>query len=176
MRMFRTPLVLSLSLSIALTASPEHPHTLLGTHTATGIVNASTLLLSSLLLAVNWTSYVWAVTDDRVIEMALGYFIAPLTTMAIGVFVLVATWFPGWLLLGTHYTVDRGYVRIVSGPFRWKVPIDDITSVRRTRNPLSSPALSMDRLSIRYGKGRRIMISPADQAGFLEAIGHELSD
>ena len=54
--------------------------------------------------------------------------------------------------------------------------IDDITSVRRTRNPLSSPALSMDRLSIRYGKGRRIMISPADQAGFLEAIGHELSD
>ena len=81
-----------------------------------------------------------------------------------------------WLLLGTHYTVDRGYVRIVSGPFRWKVAIDDITSVSRTRNPLSSPALSLDRLSIRYGKRRRIMISPADQAGFLEAIGHELSD
>ncbi len=79
-----------------------------------------------------------------------------------------------WLLLGTHYTVDRGIIRIVSGPFRWKVPVEDITSVRATRNPLSSPALSLDRLSIRYGKRRRIMISPADKAGFLKAIGHEL--
>jgi hypothetical protein len=81
-----------------------------------------------------------------------------------------------WLLLGTHYTVDRGYIRIVSGPFRWKVPIDEITSVSETRNPLSSPALSLDRLSIRYGKRRRIMISPADKAGFLKAIGHDLDD
>ncbi len=79
-----------------------------------------------------------------------------------------------WLLLGTHYTVDRGIIRIVSGPFRWKVPVDEITSVRPTRNPLSSPALSLDRLSIRYGKRRRIMISPADKAGFLKAIGHDL--
>lgn len=81
-----------------------------------------------------------------------------------------------WLLLGTHYTVDRGHIRIVSGPFRWKVPIDEITSVTATRNPLSSPALSLDRLSIRYGKRRRIMISPADKAGFLKAIGHDLDD
>ncbi len=79
-----------------------------------------------------------------------------------------------WLLLGTHYTVDRGTIRIVSGPFRWKVPIDEIISVRATRNPLSSPALSLDRLSIRYGKRKRIMISPADKAGFLKAIGHDL--
>jgi len=46
------------------------------------------LVMASLLLAVNWGSYVWAVTNDRVIETALGYFIAPLATMAIGVFVL----------------------------------------------------------------------------------------
>jgi chloramphenicol-sensitive protein RarD len=46
------------------------------------------LLVASLLLSANWGSYVWAVTNDRVIETALGYFIAPLATMAIGVFVL----------------------------------------------------------------------------------------
>jgi hypothetical protein len=80
-----------------------------------------------------------------------------------------------WLLTGTHYTVDRGVIRIVSGPFRWKVPVDQITSVTATKNPLSSPALSLDRICIRYGKRRRIMISPADRAGFLKAIGHELS-
>lgn len=95
--------------------------------------------------------------------------ITSLILVMIGVVALMV-----WLLLGTHYTVDRGTIRIVSGPFRWKVPIDEITSVRATRNPLSSPALSLDRLSIRYGKRRRIMISPADKAGFLKAIGHDL--
>ena len=49
---------------------------------------ARRLVLASLLLTVNWGGYVWAVTNDRVIETALGYFIAPLATMAIGVFVL----------------------------------------------------------------------------------------
>jgi chloramphenicol-sensitive protein RarD len=49
---------------------------------------ARRLVVASLLLTVNWGSYVWAVTNDRVIETALGYFIAPLATMAIGVFVL----------------------------------------------------------------------------------------
>lgn len=80
-----------------------------------------------------------------------------------------------WLIVGTCYTVDRGVIRIASGPFRWKVPIDEITSVTATRSLLSSPALSLDRICIRYGKRRRIMISPADKAGFLKAIGHELS-
>lgn len=46
------------------------------------------LIAAALLLTVNWGSYVWAVVNDRVIETALGYFIAPLATMAIGVVVL----------------------------------------------------------------------------------------
>lgn len=80
----------------------------------------------------------------------------------------------GWLLTGTHYTVDGNTLRVVSGPFRWKVTIDQIHSVEATRNPLSSPALSLDRLRIRYGKNRQIMVSPSDQRGFLKAIGQEL--
>ncbi len=49
------------------------------------------LLLAAGLLTVNWGSYVWAVTNDRVIETALGYFLAPLVTMALGVLVLGET-------------------------------------------------------------------------------------
>lgn len=81
-----------------------------------------------------------------------------------------------WLLVGTHYTVDRGMLRIASGPFRWKVPVETITAVEATRSLLSSPALSLDRLRIRYGERRQVMISPADRNGFLKAIGHELSE
>ncbi|MEO8264529.1 MAG: EamA family transporter RarD [Ilumatobacteraceae bacterium] len=47
-----------------------------------------TVVLSAVILAVNWTTYVWAVVHDHVIETALGYFLAPLGTMAVGVVVL----------------------------------------------------------------------------------------
>jgi len=40
------------------------------------------------LLSVNWTTYVWAVVHDHVLETALGYFIAPIFTMMIGFIVL----------------------------------------------------------------------------------------
>jgi chloramphenicol-sensitive protein RarD len=45
------------------------------------------VVLAALLLTANWTTYVWAVVHGRVIETALGYFIAPLATIAIGVVV-----------------------------------------------------------------------------------------
>lgn len=44
--------------------------------------------VAAILLTANWTSYVWAVLHDNVIETALGYFMAPLGTMLIGVVVL----------------------------------------------------------------------------------------
>ncbi|MFM8387844.1 MAG: EamA family transporter RarD, partial [Actinomycetota bacterium] len=43
---------------------------------------------AALLVTVNWSSYVWAVAHDHVIETALGYFMAPLLTMWLGVSVL----------------------------------------------------------------------------------------
>jgi len=48
----------------------------------------ASVVAASLLLTVNWSTYVWAVSNDHVIDTALGYFLAPLGTMAIGVFVL----------------------------------------------------------------------------------------
>ncbi|MFQ5610075.1 MAG: PH domain-containing protein [Woeseiaceae bacterium] len=44
-----------------------------------------------------------------------------------------------------------------------------------TRNPLSSPALSLDRLKITYGpKNRKVLVSPADKESFVQALGLEL--
>ena len=81
----------------------------------------------------------------------------------------------GSMLISTHYTVTGNTLRVACGPFRWKVPIDAIQSVEATRNPLSSPALSLDRLRIDYGK-RKILVSPSDRAGFLRAIGQDPGD
>ena len=44
--------------------------------------------LASILLTINWATYVWAVVNDHVLETALGYFIAPVLTIVIGVSVL----------------------------------------------------------------------------------------
>ena len=86
-----------------------------------------------------------------------------------GVIVLLA-----WLTTSTYYAVAGGDLRVVSGPFRWTVPIAEIHSVTPTRSLWSAPALSLDRLRINYSNGRCILVSPADKQGFLEAIGqHE---
>ena len=41
-------------------------------------------LLSSLLLATNWTVYVWAVNTGHILESSLGYFLTPLGNVALG--------------------------------------------------------------------------------------------
>jgi len=48
------------------------------------------LLLSTAacLISLNWVTYIWAVNHHHVIETSLGYFINPLVTVMLGVFVL----------------------------------------------------------------------------------------
>ena len=79
-----------------------------------------------------------------------------------------------WLLRSTYYEVqpEAQTLRIVSGPMVWKVPVQAITSVLPSSSPLSSPALSLDRLRVRYGKHDSVLISPADRAGFMTALLH----
>lgn len=48
----------------------------------------SILLLSSGMLMLNWSVFIWAVTEDRVVESALGYYITPLINVTLGIFLL----------------------------------------------------------------------------------------
>jgi chloramphenicol-sensitive protein RarD len=45
------------------------------------------LLAASVLISINWGVYIWAVTHGHVVDAALGYFINPLVTVALGVLV-----------------------------------------------------------------------------------------
>ena len=45
------------------------------------------VVVAAMLLSANWLCYVWAVTHNNIVETALGYFMAPLVTVAIGVVV-----------------------------------------------------------------------------------------
>jgi len=44
--------------------------------------------LAALMLTVNWGVYVFAVTNERATEASLGYFMLPLLTIALGIFML----------------------------------------------------------------------------------------
>ena len=84
---------------------------------------------------------------------------------------LVGAGLPFWLLRSTVYTVSDGLLGVRCGPFTWRIRLSEIESVRPSRNLRSAPALSLDRLCITYGGGRRLLVSPEDGEGFLAAIG-----
>lgn len=77
---------------------------------------------------------------------------------------------PVWVMAATRYTVSPDTLLVRSGPFRWRIPTASIVEVRATNNPLSSPALSLDRLDVVTDKGRHIRLSPDDKRGFCAAL------
>jgi chloramphenicol-sensitive protein RarD len=49
---------------------------------------ARLLALAACLITVNWATYIWSVNNGHVVESSLGYFINPLVTVLMGVFIL----------------------------------------------------------------------------------------
>lgn len=77
---------------------------------------------------------------------------------------------PIWLVRTTVYVLSADRLDVRSGPFRWKVPLHEIRKISPSRNILSSPAFSLDRLRIDYGRGKFILISPAEREAFLRDL------
>jgi hypothetical protein len=71
--------------------------------------------------------------------------------------------------------VADGVLRVTCGPLRLGIRLDEIHGVRTSRSLLASPALSLQRIEITYGNGRRILLSPEDRDGFLDAIGQTIA-
>ena len=72
-----------------------------------------------------------------------------------------------------RYVVEGRMVSVQCGMLGWEYiafPVEEVESVRSTHNPLASPALSLDRLSIELGFRGRILISPRDKDRFLRAL------
>ena len=73
-------------------------------------------------------------------------------------------------LLSTRYTVQDQQLVVRSGLFRWRIPINQISGITPTSDPIASPALSLDRLRITYGHTKSLLISPRDKDAFLAQI------
>ncbi|MHB8974902.1 MAG: PH domain-containing protein [Pirellulaceae bacterium] len=79
-----------------------------------------------------------------------------------------------WILFSVRYTITTTDLLVRAAFIRWRVPLDQIIEVFPTHNPLSSPALSLDRLRINYnhpsGKTWWVMISPKEKEQFLHDL------
>ena len=85
------------------------------------------------------------------------------------VLVVLELFFFEWMFRSTYYQINGDTLLIRSSFITWRVPIRDIRTVTPTRSPISSPALSLDRLRIDYGT-KSILISPEDRDRFLAAL------
>ena len=48
------------------------------------------LTVAAVVITFNWATYIWGVNNGRVVETSLGYFINPLVTVLMGVFILAS--------------------------------------------------------------------------------------
>lgn len=84
---------------------------------------------------------------------------------------------PGTLLLLTYplyYDLTPSALRVRGGILIDKqIPLSAVQGVTPTRNPLSAPAWSLERLRVNYqieGSESFVLISPEDKAGFMTEL------
>ena len=75
------------------------------------------------------------------------------------------------IFLPVNYTLLESQLLIRFGLFRYKIEYQDIKSVKKTFNLLSSPALSLKRIEIQHSKGIGFtLISPNDIGSFVKDL------
>jgi hypothetical protein len=74
-----------------------------------------------------------------------------------------------FLFKTTYYVVTDESI-IAHCLFSRTMPLASVKSLRPTRNPLSAPALSLDRIEIVSNSGDRFLVSPKDKQAFVSAV------
>lgn len=89
------------------------------------------------------------------------------------VIILITVIFILHLFSTTYYLIAGDQLRIKSGFFvDMTISIPSITKIRETHNPVSSPALSLHRLEIKYNRFDYVLISPKDRTHFIADLLH----
>lgn len=76
----------------------------------------------------------------------------------------------GWILLETRYVVEQDVLDVRFGPFRRRIPLNEVTDIHRHRmrnGPMFG--LGSDFIDIEYGE-QAVNVSPRDADGFIQAV------
>ena len=113
----------------------------------------------------SWIGIVLALVPAGLLLEAI--FLRSLLVGVLAAFVLVVY---ALVAFPTNYELSPDALKVRSGVIRTSIPYQEIHQVRVSRSWLSAPALSLDRLQITYGSSRTTLVSPRDQAAFLQDL------
>ena len=92
------------------------------------------------------------------------------TAAAIGLLTLIYA-FVLHLFLKTEYIIDDKFLKIKHGIFSFKhIDIETIKEVSNIKSLISSPAPSLDLITIKYGKYNKVIISPRNKKVFVNGL------
>ena len=75
------------------------------------------------------------------------------------------------MYLHTDYTINGDILHIRCGVlFSMRLPIKQITEISHNPSYPSSPALSMKRIGLKYGRNRWVYVSPRNEADFISKL------
>lgn len=77
------------------------------------------ITLASILISLNWLTYIWAVNSDHVIQASLGYYINPLISILLGIIVLKERLTGNQLLSFVLAGIGVFYLTFNFGVFPW---------------------------------------------------------
>lgn len=86
-----------------------------------------------------------------------------LDVLIVGILVLMG--------INTKYTLyNDGKLKVVCGFLPSRYDVRKAVSVKPTRSLLSAPAVSLDRIEVKFKKGLPLVVSPRDKQGFIAAL------
>lgn len=88
-----------------------------------------------------------------------------------GLVLIPAVVFIAYIFLKTKYTVTTDSLTVECGfLFNQQIKMDSISQIKETNNLISSPALSLDRLEIKFGKNGSVLVSPKKKEAFITQL------
>ncbi|WP_296280673.1 PH domain-containing protein [uncultured Acinetobacter sp.] len=89
---------------------------------------------------------------------------------AVYVLTIAVLW---WPVFNTRYSIQNDTLTVRCMFLKWVIPLANIQQISKTSNPISSPALSLDRLKIEYiqeSKIKHVLISPRNSQQFCQVV------
>lgn len=75
------------------------------------------------------------------------------------------------LFFGTKYVIEKDELIVYGGIYKKRIPIKQIHSLRPSKNPLSAPAMSIDRIEITFDPNIQvILVSPKERELFVKKL------
>ncbi len=104
--------------------------------------------VTAILIAANWFTYIWAVQQGRIVDTSLGYFLNPILTMTLGIFLLGERLRPAQWFSVTFATAGVIWLTWIYGELPGLSILLAVTFALYTLWRKTSPAGSIDGLAL----------------------------